>query len=173
MRTEALLVALLPALALAQAPEAEPGATAPGNDDLAARFEVGVPAEVTLVGLTAGLRPEVLFRFGAPGTASRLRFAVGVLAGPEQLFVPLSLGYRAVYRQGELVQPVFGVGLELQHRFAFDLPVVRAFGLYLEGGVGFEVAPGWSVGALLAVDVMVVGMPGFGFGPRAFFTARL
>jgi hypothetical protein len=104
---------------------------------------------------------------------SRLRFAVGLFAGPEQLFLPISLGYRAVFRQGAVVQPLVGVGVELQHRFVSDLPAVRAFGGYLEGGVGFEVARGWTVGALLAVDVMVVGMPGFGFGPRAFFTARL
>jgi hypothetical protein len=98
---------------------------------------------------------------------------VGLFAGPEQLFLPISLGYRAVFRQGAVVHPLVGAGLELQHRFVSDLPPVRAFGGYLEGGVGFEVAPGWSVGALLAVDVMVLGEPGVGVGPRVFFTARL
>ena len=76
----------------------------------------------------------------------------------------------ALYGEFVTGQEVFVVKLSLDERFAVP---VRAFGGYLEGGVGFEVAPGWSVGALLAVDVMVVGMPGFGFGPRVFFTARL
>lgn len=169
MRTDCvLLLALLAAPTLAQVPDATAEA-----DRFASRFELGVPAEVTLVGLTAGLRPEVLFRPGGTGRVSRVRLAVGFFAGPEQFFLPVSLGYRAVFRQAKVVQPLVGAGLELQHRFVSDLAPVRAFGAYLEGGVGFEVAAGWSVGALLAVDVMVVGMPGFGFGPRAFFTARL
>lgn len=171
MRTECALVLAMALLAMPSRAEVSETRTEDGR--FAARFEFGVPVEVTLVGLTGGLRPEVLFRPGGLATVSRIRIAVGFFGGPEQFFLPVSLGYRAVFRQGQVVQPLVGVGLELQHRFVSDLTPVRAFGGYLEGGVGFEVARGWSVGVLLAVDVMVVGMPGFGLGPRAFFTAQL
>lgn len=150
MRTSALLLLLLASRATAQE----------------SRWEVAVPVEVTLVGLTFGVRPEVLFRPGAPGTVSRLRLAVGVLGGPDQLFVPLSLGYRAQFRQGHVVQPALGLGLELQHRVVSDFPAVRQFGFYLEGGVAFAVSAQLSLGLLLGVDLMLFGGPGFGFGPR-------
>jgi hypothetical protein len=129
------------------------------------RFELAVPAEVTLVGLTFGVRPELLFRPGDPGSVSRLRLAFGVLAGPDQLFLPLSLGYRAQFRRAHIVQPVVGAGLELQHRVAFDLSV-RQFGVYFEFGVGFAVSPRISLSALFGADLMLFGGPGLGFGPR-------
>jgi len=130
------------------------------------RFELAVPAEVTLVGLTFGVRPELLFRPGEPGSVSQLRLAFGVLGGPDQLFLPLSLGYRAQFRRAHIVQPAVGVGLELQHRLGFDLPVVRQFGVYLELGVGFAVSPRVTLSAMFGADLMLFGGPGFGFGPR-------
>lgn len=166
MRTSALVVALVAASATAQPVARE----APLSRQ---RFEVGLPAEVTLVGLTAGVRPELLFRFGDAGSRSRLRLAAGVLAGPEQLLVPLAAGYRAVYRPGRRVQPLFGVGVEAQLRFVTDAPVVPAFGGYLEGGVGVVVAARVSVSAMLAADVMVLGTPGFGLTPRLLLTVGL
>lgn len=130
------------------------------------RFELVAPLEVTLVGLTFGVRPELLFRPGAVGTVSRLRLAFGVLGGPDQLFLPLSLGYRAQFRQDSVVQPAVGLGVELQHRVVSDLPAVRQFGVYLEGGVGFAVSPHLSLSAMFSMDLMLVGGPGVGFGPR-------
>jgi hypothetical protein len=168
MRTRAFaaLVVLTATLADATAPEV--AASSPPTP----RFELGVPVEVTLVGLTAGVRPELLVRVGGPSARSRLRAAVGVLIGPEQLFLPFSIGYRSVFRQGLTVQPHVGVGLEVQLRVVTDFPPVRSAGLYLEGGVGFAFAQRWSAGVSLSVDVMVLGSPGFGFGPRAFLAWR-
>jgi hypothetical protein len=151
MRTEAALLTVLVAT----------GAWAQES-----RFELAVPAEVTLVGLTFGVRPELLFRPGEPGTVSRLRLAFGVLAGKDQLFLPLSLGYRAQFRQAHVVQPMLGAGLELQHRLVSDFEPVRQFGVYLEAGVGFAVSPRVSVGLMFGMDLMLFGGPGFGFGPR-------
>jgi hypothetical protein len=154
MRTEA---AVLVAVLCAASANAEAASS---------RFELNVAAEVTLVGLTFGVRPELLFRPGDEGTVSRLRLAVGVLAGPDQLFVPLSLGYRAQFRQAQVVQPLVGVGVELQHRFVSDLSPVRQFGAYLEFGVGFAITQHFALQAILGADLMVLGGPGFGFGPR-------
>lgn len=152
MRTEAAVLLL----ALAASPvRAEPS-----------RLELAVPVEVTLVGLTFGVRPELLFRPGDPGTVSRLRIAVGVLAGPEQLFVPLSLGYRAVFRQAHVVQPTLGAGVEVQLRAVDDFPLVKQLGLYGEFGCGFAVTERLRLALLLGFDVMFFGGPGIGFGPR-------
>lgn len=130
------------------------------------RFELAVPLEVTLVGLTFGVRPELLFRPGEAGTVSRLRLAFGVLGGPDHLFLPLSLGYRAQFRQAHVVQPAVGLGIELQHRVVSDLPAVSQFGVYLEGGVGFAVSPRVSLSAMFGMDLMLFGGPGIGFRPR-------
>lgn len=146
--------ALLLGLLVAQSSVAEEG-----------RFEVGLPLEVTLVGLTVGVRPELVFRPGAPGTVSRLRVAFGVFGGPDQLFLPLSLGYRAQFRQASIVQPIVGLGLELQHRLVDDLPPVRQFGFYGEVGVGFAVTQHLSLSAVFGFDLMLI-VPGIGFGPR-------
>ncbi|MBL8921338.1 MAG: hypothetical protein JNJ54_20935 [Myxococcaceae bacterium] len=154
MRTSALGLALVASVALAEEPST--------------RLELQVPFEVTLVGLTWGVRPELLIRPGEAGTVSRVRVAVGVFAGKDQVFLPLSVGYRAVFRQGRLVQPAVGAGLELQHRLVSDLAAVRQFGVYVEGGVGFSVTPRLSFGLMVSLDLMLVGGPGIGLGPRLF-----
>lgn len=172
MRTErALLVALLvsASLAPAQVPQAEGAVTAPERSSWLA---LGLHGEVTIVGLTYGVRPELLFRLGPPDTASRLHLSFGILGGPDQLFIPVSVGYRAMYRQHATVQPLFGVGLEVQNRLVSDAPPVRGYGVYLEGGVGFAFLRQFSAGALLGIDVMLLGAPGVGLGPRVFLTWR-
>ncbi|MBP9087656.1 MAG: hypothetical protein KBG15_16155 [Kofleriaceae bacterium] len=130
------------------------------------RFTVGLPAEVTVVGLTMGIRPEVLYRFGCAGTRSRLRAAIGVLNGPDQFFVPVSVGYRAIFRQRSTVTAMVGVGGEWQNRIVSDLPTVRQYGLYLEGGVGIKATARFTIDFAVALDVMVFGGPGIGLGPR-------
>ena len=136
------------------------------SDDVASRFELNVPAEVTLVGLTYGTRPELLVRFGGPSSVSRLRVAAGIFGGAEQIFVPFSLGYRAVFRPEKRVQPLLGVGLEVQLRGVSDYRLVRQFGAYLETGLGIMLDRHWSIGAMFTFDLMIFGGPGFGFGPR-------
>ncbi len=170
MRTSALassLFALVLATAAARADAPDRCATAP------ARFTLALPAEITVVGLTYGARPEVLYRPGAPASASRLRLAVGVLDGPDQLFIPLSLGYRAVFRGRHRVQPAVGAGVELQHRLVSDYPAVRQYGVYVEGGVGVAATPRLAFGVMVAIDVMLYGGPGAGLGPRVFASWRL
>lgn len=162
MRTEALALVLVASSALAQERPAPP-----------TWLELGLHGEVTIVGLTYGARPELLFRLGPEGTASRLRLSFGVLGGPDQLFIPVSLGWRAVYRQHAVVRPLFGTGLELQNRLAAGHDIVRQYGLYLEGGVAFALDRGrFTVGALLGLDIMFFGGPGVGIGPRVFVTWR-
>jgi hypothetical protein len=168
MRTELAAIALVAALVAPSA--ADEGAQ---RGELAERFTLGLPAEVTLVGLTYGARPEVLYRFGERRARSRIRVAVGLLDGPEQLFVPISLGYRAIFRQHGVVRPSIGGGVEMQQRFVPDYMTVRQYGVYVEGGVEVAFAPKWSVGTIVALDVMVAGGKGAGLGPRLFLTREL
>jgi hypothetical protein len=168
MRTELLAVAMVAALVAPAAADEEVR-----RGELAERFTFGLPAEVTLVGLTYGARPEVLYRFGERRSRSRIRFAVGLLDGPEQLFVPISLGYRAILRQHGVVRPSLGGGVEMQQRFVPDYMTVRQYGAYVEGGVEVAFAPKWSVGTIVALDVMVAGGKGAGLGPRLFLTREL
>lgn len=147
-------------------PEVAREVTAKESPLAAHRFTVGLPAEVTVVGLTLGIRPEVLYRFGCAGSRSRLRAAIGILDGPEQLFVPVSVGYRAIFRQRSTVTAMVGVGGEWQNRIVSDLPTVRQYGVYLEGGVGITATARLTIDFAVALDVMVFGGPGIGLGPR-------
>lgn len=169
----ASLVALVAPIDTVRADDA-PSAISPSEHTWSRkRFTLVLPAEVTVVGLTYGVRPEVLYRYGAAGTRSRLRLAVGVLDGPDQLFIPLSLGYRAVFRHGRRFQPAVGGGLELQHRLVSDYPAVRQYGVYVEGGFGVALGPRVSLGLMVAIDVMLYGGPGAGLGPRVFASWQL
>lgn len=181
MRTDRRLAALALLVALTAAARAEPTAAtdpiaatdAPASTAGAAdgplalgRFTFALPAEVTVVGLTYGVRPEVLYRPGPRGSRSRLRLALGVLDGPEQLFVPASLGYRAIFRPTRRVRPELGAGVEVQHRLVSDFPAVRQYGVYVESGVAVAVTHGLTIGVAVAIDVMLWGGPGAGLGPR-------
>jgi hypothetical protein len=129
-------------------------------------------AEATLVGLTFGLRPELLLQPGGPGTVSQIRFALGVFRGPDQTFIPASVGYRAHFRSTQTFQPLVGAGLEMQSRLVNDLPPVNQYGLYLEGGLAVGLSPSTFLGVMFSADLMFFGGPGFGFGPRLFFGFR-
>ncbi|MCX5743501.1 MAG: hypothetical protein NT062_13490 [Proteobacteria bacterium] len=175
-RTLAALVVVLTCVAISPARAEDAPPPAPTASDGAwshTRFTVALPAEVTVVGLTYGVRPEVLYRFGDRGAVSRLRLAVGFLDGPDQLFIPLSLGYRAVLRQAHRIRPEVGAGVELQHRLVSDFPAVRQYGVYVEGGVGVAVDDRLSLGLVVAIDVMLYGGPGLGLGPRVFASWQL
>ncbi len=128
-------------------------------------FSIGLPAEVNLVGLAVGVRPELLWQpFDAEG-ATQLRLAVGVAAGPELAFVPLDLGVRARWFPKHSAHLLTGAGWELQTIHAANIdPVVRS-ALYFEVGLEVEVTKAWSVGVMAEVDF--APPPIFGFGAVA------
>jgi hypothetical protein len=133
-------------------------------------FEFGLAPEITLVGLAGGARAQVHWRPGGPRTVSRLLLAPGVLIGPEFDYVPVALGYRAIFRAGSIVRPMVGAGLEYQHRWVDDAPAARQLAFYLEFGSLFAVAPQWNVGIAAGMDVTFVGGMGFGLLGRAIVT---
>jgi hypothetical protein len=131
-----------------------------------------VGLEVSVVGLSYGPRFELLWRFGAPGTVSHLRTTIGVLPGPEFVFVPIGLGYRAVFRQDKTLQPLVGIGYEA-HLFLTDGPDFAQWAaLYLEGGAGVAVSERVSVGAAVSVDWTFAGERGPGLQGRVFLALK-
>lgn len=81
-----------------------------GNCGTMRTSAIAIAPLALLLGLSFGPRAELLSRFGRPGTVSHLRTTVGVLPGPELVFVPIGIGYRAVFGDGSLVQPFAGTG---------------------------------------------------------------
>lgn len=157
----------LAAVLLAAAPEDE-GALA------SSRFTVGLPAEVDLIGLAYGVRPELLYRPWGETSRSRLRLALGALTGPEYFFQPISFGYRAVFRGDRTVQPLLGLGLELQQFIVHDAPILRRWPVaYVEFGSGFAITERIQVGALASAELKLGGEPGPGLSLRAFAAMRL
>lgn len=135
-------------------------------DALAAEhFSIGVPAEVNLVGLAVGVRPEILWQpFDAEG-AMQVRFAVGVAVGPELVFVPVDLGPRVRWFPKQPVHLLTGAGWELQTIHAARIDSVVRSSLYMELGLEVEVAEAWAVGAV--AEVNFAPPPVFGFGAVA------
>lgn len=137
-------------------------------------FTLGAPVEWDLVGLAYGVRPEVLWRFGGEGARSRLRVAAGVLAGREYVYVPLAIGYRAIFRQDRDLRPLVGAGLEAQWFIISDASPVHRLGVpYLEGGAELAITDRLTLGGLAAFDVSLFSEPGFSLVMRFFATWRL
>ena len=132
------------------------------------RLSVGGGAEVDLVGLAFGARPELLFRPFRPDGRSNLRLAAGVMQGPEITFVPVNLGYRLILSPGRPARAHIGGGLEWQNFwYGGDAPKSR-LAMYLETGFEFEIFDGGWVGLQYAPDFALTGF-GFGFATRATF----
>lgn len=124
--------------------------------------------EASVVGLSFGPRAELLYRLGPPGTVSHARTTIGVLIGPEFVFMPLGIGYRALFRQAKTVQPFVGLGYEA-HFFFTEGPVFAQWtAIYLEGGTGFAINDQVTVGGALSVDWTLTGERGPGLQARLF-----
>lgn len=154
MRTDRRAALLATSLAL--------GASGARAESWRDHVELGIAPEITAVGLSGGARAQLLWRPGGPRTVSRVLLAPGFLSGPEFDYVPVALGYRAVFRHGAVVRPLVGAGVEYQHRWVDDAPAARQLAVYLEFGSMFTVAPHWSVGLAAGMDATVAGGLGFG-----------
>lgn len=148
-------------LVAALAAEPEPVADAVGNG-----LALGVPVEVTWVGLGAGLHPELTWRPLEPDGAFQLRAATGFTAGPELVVVPLSLGLRELALPRKRVSFGPGIGVQLQGFFPNLHPPVARLDLYLELAVAVRVADGWHVTAQASPEFGMVGGFGLGFATR-------
>jgi len=156
-------------LAPAQVPSSPPeDRRASSVDAQRFRFTALLGLEASVVGLSFGPRAEFLWRFGAPGSVSRLRTTFGVLPGPELVFVPLGVGYRAVFREHSIVRPFGGLGYEA-HFFLTDGPAYAQWAaIYFEGGCAFGLTDRITVGATTSLDWTFVAEGGPGLQGRLF-----
>lgn len=182
MRTDRLRAAVIvPVLVLASIADrparAEDGSAPPARSvdapasSVEARrlpFTALLGLEASVIGLSFGPRAELLWRFGAPGSVSRLRTTIGVMPGPELVFVPIGIGYRAVFREHAIVRPFAGLGYEA-HFFLTDGPAYAQWAaIYFEGGCAFGVTDRVSIGAATSLDWTLVGERGPGLQGRVF-----
>ncbi len=153
-----LLAALLALAALADARADE---QAPAAE----RLSVGLPVEVTLVGLSYGLHPELLYRPFRPDGLLNLRAATGLMVGPELSLVPVSAGLRVSFLREQRFHPGLGVGVQLQTFLPREHEAVLRLDNYYELTASYEVAEGWHAGLQLSPELGVV--PNFGLGMAA------
>lgn len=133
-------------------------------------FSVGLPAEVDLVGLAFGVRPELLWRpFGG---ATHVRVATGLMVGPELAFVPFSFSVRGRWFPKGRVHPIAGLGVELQTFYASDHPVVARPSYYGELGLDVDIVEDWSVGLIVEPGFAPKPLIGFGAAVRVGVTRR-
>lgn len=138
----------------------------------AERFSVGIPAEVDLVGLAVGVRPELLWRPARPDGATHLRVATGLMVGPELYFVPLSMTVRGRWFPKRDVHPILGTGVELQTFYSSGHPAVARLSWVGELGVDVDVAERWSTGLIIEPGFAPKPLIGFGMAVRAGATYR-
>ena len=127
---------------------------------------VGVMGDVTLVGLTGGVRPEVLVRPFTKAPGFNLRAAVGFNGGAEFGFVPFNVGLRGVVVPKKRVHPLFGTGVELQVMWMVDAPPVVRPALYFEAGVRVDLKDNLGIAFHAAPDIGFGPKPGFGMSLR-------
>jgi hypothetical protein len=90
------------------------------------------------------------------------------MPGPEFVFVPIGIGYRAVFRENSIVRPFGGVGYEA-HFFVTDGPAYAQWAaIYFEGGCSFGLTERVSLGAATSLDWTFAGERGPGLQGRIF-----
>lgn len=132
-----------------------------------AAWSVGVPVEMTWVGLGFGLHPEVVWRPVAPDGALQLRAATGLVIGPELALVPVSLGLRGMALPRRRVSFGPGIGVQLQGFLPNHHPPVARLDLYLELAAAVRVVDGWHATVQVSPEFGLVGGFGLGFSTRA------
>lgn len=137
------------------------------------RLTIAAGPEATLVGLAFGARGELLVRPGPTDSAHHLRIAPGLLVGPEFNYVPVALGYRAIFRKDHVVRPLVGGGFESQVRWVDDAPAAWQLAMYGEGGLVFRLTDSLSLGAAAGLDWTFLGGAGPGLSLRGLLVWSL
>lgn len=135
---------------------------------------LGVPVEYDVLGQNIGVRPEILWRPQDPEGALNLRAAVGLLPGPEYLYLPVSGGARWDIGRAKdwPVRPLVGLGAEAQTFVISDHAPVFRVGFYLEAGAAWVMGDN-AFGLAVAPDLSLFNRPGAGVSARLTWTHDL
>ncbi len=133
------------------------------------RFSAGAHVESQLVGLSFGLRPELLYRPFRATRGFNLRVGVGLLGGPEFFYLPVDVGWRQHFVPHRILTLELGAGYEQQSFFVPQLGAITRAAFYAEGGVAFRViSRGW-LGVQATGSYAPFARPGPGLGLRLGF----
>ena len=128
-------------------------------------LSLGVPLEADVVGLAFGVHPELLWRPFDPAGRFHVRAATGAMVGPELALIPVSLGFRQVFRPEKVLRPGFGAGLQFQSFLPYGHSMVPRLDQYYEFYFDVATSDSLRMTATLSPEFGWVG--GFGLGMAA------
>lgn len=105
-----------------------------------------LPLEVTVIGLTYGLRPELVYTPFEKAKWLEAKASFGLLPGPEYFSTPLSLGIRGRYFDFAL-HPTAGIALTEDVLWISDADPVLRTTMDLEIGLSYDIDERWSIDA--------------------------
>ena len=118
-----------------------------------------LPVEVTVIGLTSGIRPEIVYTPFENLKWFETKASVGLMPGAEFLSTPVSLGVRGRYFDFVL-HPTAGLALTEDLLWITDAaPVVRTT-MEMDLGLSYDVNDRWAIDAQAYTGWGIVGEAG-------------
>ena len=128
------------------------------------RMILAVPLEVDIVGLAAGIHPEVLWRPSQKDSSFHLRAATALKPGSEfTLFAPLSVGARWLWFRESPVQVGLGTGLQWKAFLVPNSGAHQRIDWYWEATVEGRVDARQRIGIAAVPEFGMANITGDGF----------
>jgi len=105
-----------------------------------------IPAEVTIVGLTYGVKPEIVYTPFEQAKWLEAKASVGIMPGPEYFSTPLTLGIRGRYFDFAL-HPMAGMAITEDFLWISDAPPVIRTAVEMDLGLSYDINDQWSIDA--------------------------
>lgn len=103
-----------------------------------------LPVEVTVVGLTYGIRPELVYTPFEKAKWLEAKASFGIMPGAEFFSTPLSLGIRGRYFDF-MLHPTAGIALTEDFLWISDAdPVIRT-SMEMDIGLSYDINDQWSI----------------------------
>ena len=110
-------------------------------------FSYVLPVEVTVVGLTYGIKPEVVYTPFEQAKWLEAKASVGLMPGPEYFSTPLTLGIRGCYFDFAL-HPTAGIALTEDFIWISDAPAVIRTAMEMDlKGLSYDINDQWAIDA--------------------------
>ena len=113
------------------------------NADNTTGLSFVIPTEVTVVGLTYGIKPELVYTPFEQAKWLEAKASFGVMPGPEYFSTPLSLGIRGRYFDFAL-HPMAGIAITEDFIWISDAPPVIRTGVEMDLGLSYDINQQWS-----------------------------
>ena len=128
-----------------------------------------IPMEVTVVGLTYGIKPELVYTPFEKAKWLEAKASFGIMPGPEYFSTPLSLGIRGRYSDFAL-HPMAGIAITEDFIWISDAPPVIRTGVEMDLGLSYDINAQWSIDAQTYTGWSIINdigpLAGLRFGVR-------